>query len=929
MGQRMPVEPLRLHIVWHLDATAEMDVAASELGMPTVRHAVTGSFFPLLSSLASTPNAPATVAISSETLIAIVRYTSYLREFIDLSTNTIDAKGYLRKYGGKTDPWLDILLKPSIELTSKELDLLLNNSKTQVAHGFSVSEATLRRFPDYARLLPNDMKVGTIIGTQNRALYTVRDRIRIKFLYTVSHFDPSLLTRKYTLPLYVRGGKLATTRTNLDQPLILDLSDYFIKDDNRTPSEEDDRYELARPIGEDDCQRLVVETYKMMETILFLLRQSGLEQASTPKGKRKRDELAPSLPVDVITTPAFNALIPLLSDTEDAKTALGEVGQFPLPVQASADAKTHIVRAVARMKAYLGITPQGFVPTALMVSESSLGFYEAAGIKWLLCPKSALAKALDKSEAALRPEEIASLYQLPRASRLWLSFDETVAGERLQKALSAKNRSEELAAWLQSIEKYRNAQGVLTMRLQLPQAFHGTVSAASAITELLGMLTSVGLQKKEPSLQLTRLSRLLMEVGEKKKPLLPKTLAKLPLSAENGLEQWIGDKEEQTAWTYLALARADLERTGLLPPSVEVERSAAHSGQELTAYQQAWFKLYAAQQALWFKHYGNEAEQPYIVQQALDKAFRTHLGRVYDALLAAGKSIERRMFAPIVVPEERIPVGRLNPNEVQLDGILAEMEWFERAGVFAIGESEMPVSKCYYGITNDALCFALAAREENLKTVLSDTAQTLAVQIAFEEDRILEIELRPAKLRSDKVKLAFSDEAIEAVVPYSELKLPNQIGFLGAIAGQERTHNRDAYLGMAIIWRSRGKEYRVPKEAFKTVQEDLINTVETRFELDLSASPAARSAELEILKARSRGQQRIPMRDDGRYGDEKRNDKVWTAVLRLQRGELIEYRYLLDGESEALEQKRTWRVEDGVNTPNRAVVRDVFNKTVR
>jgi hypothetical protein len=44
---------------------------------------------------------------------------------------------------------------------------------------------------------------------------------------------------------------------------------------------------------------------------------------------------------------------------------------------------------------------------------------------------------------------------------------------------------------------------------------------------------------------------------------------------------------------------------------------------------------------------------------------------------------------------------------------------------------------------------------------------------------------------------------------------------------------------------------------------------------------------------------------------------------------LIEYRYWAEQKSEELERPRVWRVEDGVNTPGRAVVQDTFEKLLR
>jgi hypothetical protein len=910
-----------------------MNIATGELPQATVRHLTTSTFFPLAWQLYQSPDVASSLCISSETLKALSDYVARLKEFIDLNNNTIDADGYLKKYGGETDPWLDILLKPSTALSAKELDMMLNISKKQKSNAFSVSESVLKRFPEYARLLPSDMKLGQIVGTQNRSLYTVRDRIRIKFFYTIAHFDVSLLVKKYLLPLYAANGKLTDRRTGLEQPLMLDLSDYFTCDNNNTPDDPtDDRYELARPIGEDDCQRLVVETYKMMEMVLFMLRQ-GVKmpaQASAARGKNPKEKQR-AYNIDVLTTPAFNALVPLLIDFNAAKEELGETADLPLKLNARADAKAHIMRAAHRFQSLVGEPPKGFIPHALMVSQASLALYEEMGKVWLLCPKDALAKALKKGKSQIQPAEIASLYQA-KGSKVWLLFDETDAMESLKARLQTENWREEMLAWFESLSVYAGSQNLLTIRIDLSALLHDKMQASQFLTTFFNTIN--GQSKSKKSSVITLRPSAFLEAQSKSKQSQIKMLEAVPLSADMSLETWVGDKQEQLAWTYLALVRADLETSNVAPPPADIEcrpkkTSEVQAESGGTAGHRAWFELYAAQQAFWFKRYGQESSEDKSELEEMDKNFRAHLGRVYEQLWRAGVAIERRTLVPIVLPQERRPQRMLDANEIQLDGLLTEAEWFESAGIFSLSNAEdFPLEKCYYGITNDAFYFAAAAKSDNLKALLSDTTMQLSLLLAFEENSVLELLLRPTKQAESKIKLAISEEALEVIVPYSELKLSNRIGFLGAIAGQERVHDKDAYLGLALSWQKGEKIVRFPKENFKTVQEDLVNTVEVRFELNLSAQPAARRAELEILKPQLSAQ-KILLRDDGRQGDEKRNDKVWSVQLRLRRGELIEYRYWAEQKSEELERPRVWRVEDGVNTPGRAVVQDTFEKLLR
>jgi hypothetical protein len=140
---------------------------------------------------------------------------------------------------------------------------------------------------------------------------------------------------------------------------------------------------------------------------------------------------------------------------------------------------------------------------------------------------------------------------------------------RLKARLQAKNWQEEMRAWFESLSVYAGSQTLLTLRIDLSMLLHRNMQASQFLTAFFNALNAQSKSKKS-SLMTLRPSTL-FEAQSKSKQSQIKLLDALPLSANMSLETWIGDKEEQLAWTYLALVRADLEKLRVAPPPTDVE----------------------------------------------------------------------------------------------------------------------------------------------------------------------------------------------------------------------------------------------------------------------------------------------------------------------------------------------------------------------
>ena len=95
------------------------------------------------------PNIHASVNLTSSLLLQLNDYyIARLKDFVDIKNRKIDAKRFLKKWRGKTDPWIDLMLMPTEKFTTEDLNYLLKNNW----NAFGISEVMIERFPEYKEL---------------------------------------------------------------------------------------------------------------------------------------------------------------------------------------------------------------------------------------------------------------------------------------------------------------------------------------------------------------------------------------------------------------------------------------------------------------------------------------------------------------------------------------------------------------------------------------------------------------------------------------------------------------------------------------------------------------------------------------------------------------------------------------------------------
>ncbi|NTW50433.1 MAG: hypothetical protein HGB19_12030, partial [Chlorobiales bacterium] len=649
--QKKPVapDPLYLNLVWNLDAGYSQDGLQISLKSPEIRHAATSHYFALAQLLKSHPDLHTTINLSAETLKGLKRYTSAIGEFVDVQRDQFDYNGFLKKYGGKTDPWLDLLLVSSSSLTADGLDYTLNHSGQRDWHCFSVSPEILKRFPEYADLMPNDLRVGNIPGRRARNLISIRDQIKIKFFFAIAHFDDLFLRNSVELPI----------KDYMSNPVTVNLNEYFVLYDNDTPDyDSDDHYVLARPIGEDDCQRLVLETYKVMQSVLVMFEELARQEAPPLKPTRnsKVQEIKKEAKAEFITTPASNTVIPLLYDTDALKETVDKAA-LPLRFSYPEDASLQMERALRNLKTTFGVTAKGACPTDGFVSDASTKIYSDLNLDWILSGKDVLAKSLGKNAPnELTPSEVASLYKTSGGLRIL--FAETDFTKALKEVYPKQRAEENVSAFLELLERYAPAKGsLLTLVFNLDAGldfYQKDFRGRRFLKTLLDRLEE-GRTKTRETLRLRDRAPVQPTIlaltctpseyihGLPQTGVPPHDQAStLSVLATGGFEpmvfkKWMGGEEQKLAWTYLSLVRGDLKKMGLQPFRADAVLPTDTKSPAYFEYL-AWESVLAAENSIWFKHYQNAGQK----QGWQDEAFRTHLGNVYLALQKAGRSVEPR-----------------------------------------------------------------------------------------------------------------------------------------------------------------------------------------------------------------------------------------------------------------------------------------------
>ncbi|MDH3253078.1 MAG: hypothetical protein OEM41_09825, partial [Ignavibacteria bacterium] len=617
-------KPVYLNIVWHQHQPLYVDPAKDQLQGPWVRVHSTKSYYDMTAMLRAYPKVHVNVNLTTSLLLQLRDY--YIRRlgpYVDMHTGSIDVNSFLAKWKGKTDPWIDLLLTPTSEFTHQDKDYLYRNDW----NCFSISEVMIIRFPEYEALQEK------LIASVDRSdsLFTEQEMREIKFWFALALFDPDFLFGPVVLP----DGS------------VCDLSDYLER-------RGEDRFFLRKHVTEEDCRRMVVEAYKVMSGIIPIHREMRYDP-DTRTGQ-----------VEVITTPFYHPILPLIYDSDLAAT--GQPGE-PLPPRFHypADARAQVAKAVVLYKDLFGFPPLGMWPAEGSVAQPVLNLFRENGILWVASDVKVLKKSRPGGMANTAP------FSFPAGdSLITVVFRDTELSDRIGFTYQNYRGEEAAEDFVKSVRAFAPMEGeedvLITVILDGENAWewyrydydgknflHALYRKLSRLYDLDQVITT------------TTAEYILGNPGRgiPAHPAGQQTVMQwlFPGSWINGnYDTWIGEQEENTAWQYLLRTRRDLERSGI--PRPDPAASAPAPGSPDWLNYMAWEEMYAAEGSDWFWWYGTD--QTVTAEKEFDHAFRIHLKNVYSFGSRAG------MHSPGFPPIMDSTTGGSSSASTAAGGVMAE-----------------------------------------------------------------------------------------------------------------------------------------------------------------------------------------------------------------------------------------------------------------
>jgi len=399
--------------------------------------------------------------------------------------------------------------------------------------------------------------------------------------------------------------------------------------------------------------------------------------------------------IEIATTPLAHPILPLLADTNLAldgdPTALLPDARFRhIP-----DATEQVRRGLDVAERILGRRPQGMWPGEGSVAQMVLPLFSREGVRWVASGEDVLARTLDIGSfnrgAGDLVEEASSLYRpwsatFNRNPDLPVFFRDTRLSDQIgfqYSGMSAQAAADDFMARLDAIDKATADMAdprVVSVVLDGENAWENYPNDGKDFLNALytALTTSDRMRTVTPS-------EVLDAFGNQIEP-MPSVAAGSWIDGNFGT--WIGEKEEATAWDYLARARDDL--------------AAAEASVASDVYEAAFEKMLFAEGSDWFWWYGSDQNSGN--DDYFDSAYRELLGQMYDEL---GDPRPDWLDVPII-PAASVP-PTVSPNDlvsVSVDGSVGDGEWVD-GGRFEVGATTLR-----YGFDRENLYLALSDGSE-------------------------------------------------------------------------------------------------------------------------------------------------------------------------------------------------------------------------
>ena len=609
-------QPVFLNIIWHQHQPLYANPETDQLAGPWVRTHATKDYYDMAALLRAFPDIHCTVNLTTSLLHQLREYyVARLGPSIDVRKGTMDVQGFLARWKGKTDPWIDLALKPAAEYGTEDRRYLYEDSWS----AFGISEVMIERFPRYKELR-NRLRAST--GPRHD-LFTVDEQREILFWFYLAHFDPDFLRGAVRLP----DGSVCDLREYVDEHA-------------------DGTFHLRRPVADADNVRMVVESYKVMAAVIPVHRSLRYDPASY-KGQ-----------IDIITTPYYHPILPLMYDSDLARTCQ-PLDSLPPRYAYPADAEAQVVKAVAMYREIFGAPPTGMWPGEGSVAQPVLAILRANGILWTASDVKVLARSRPSGKANT------TAFSFPAGKKgIALVFRDTELSDRIGFKYQSMEGEAAAEDFVQSIlalaPRKGEAEALITVILDGENAWEWYQKDNDGKAFLHALYRKLSVLYARKRITTVTMSEYLQ--GNTCRGVAAHPVRKLPQmewlwpgSWINGnYDTWIGEAEENAAWRYLLQTRSDLAASGV--PRPDPRSAKPRAGTRMWNAYMAWEEMYASEGSDWFWWYGADQTAP-AGDEPFDAGYRAHLRNVYRFAELAGGRMPRRSFPPIIGESGGAPAG--------------------------------------------------------------------------------------------------------------------------------------------------------------------------------------------------------------------------------------------------------------------------------
>lgn len=363
--------------------------------------------------------------------------------------------------------------------------------------------------------------------------------------------------------------------------------------------------------------------------------------------------------IEIIFSPLFHPIVPLLYDTNFAKRSTPDIPLPSFPFRYPQDVKEQIKLGIEVYEKHFGKFPRGMWPSEQAVSPEIVELSSDFNIQWIISDEKILFSTINKEIIRdydgymLNPEILYKPYRVNIGKSINIIFRDALLSDKIgfvymhypskDAAMDLYNRILNIKNRLPNDYPY-----LLTIALDGENCWEYYDNDGRDFLRNLYTLLSEN-QEIET-----------VKVGEYLDKYPPKdNLYHLYTGSwiEGNLSTWIGEREENIAWNYLRMVRDFVEEKIKKDPEIK--------------YKIDWISLYAGEGSDWFWWFGDDQDSGR--DEIFDYIFRLHLKNVY---LSIKEDPPYFLDVPIVIKKplwiEKEPLI-MTPN---IDGALSsEGEW--------------------------------------------------------------------------------------------------------------------------------------------------------------------------------------------------------------------------------------------------------------